>query len=115
MPSVLITGTNKGIGLATAVLLGRRGYTVHATMRDLNSSRDLTETAAKDRLPIHLSAMDVNSDESVKEAVGSIVSKYGPIDILINNAGIARRGSIEELPVSEFRALMETNYLGAIR
>jgi NAD(P)-dependent dehydrogenase (short-subunit alcohol dehydrogenase family) len=112
---VLITGANRGIGLATALLLGRSGYTVHATMRDLARSRELAEAAEKERLPIRISAMDVDSDTSVKEAIASIQSTHGAVDILVNNAGILRQGSIEELPVSEFRALMETNYLGAVR
>lgn len=115
MASVLITGTGKGIGLATALLLARSGFTVHATMRDPNSSLELAQGAAKERVPIHIAKMDVDSDASVKDAIASIQAAHGPIDILINNAGIARRGSIEELPVSEFRALMETNYLGAVR
>lgn len=115
MPSVLITGANKGIGLASALLLGRSGYTVHATMRDLSRSRELADTVEKEKLPIRIAEMDVNSDASVKEAIGAIQTKHGPIDILINNAGIARRGAVEELPISEFRSLMETNYLGAIR
>lgn len=59
--------------------------------------------------------MDVDSDASVRETIASIQSTYGPIDVLVNNAGIERRGSVEELPISDFRALMETNYFGAIR
>ncbi|HEY2383680.1 MAG TPA: SDR family oxidoreductase [Terriglobia bacterium] len=115
MRSVLITGANKGIGLATSLLLARSGYIVHATMRDLSRSCELTDTAEKEGLTIRNSALDVNSDASVSEAVGAIQGEHGPIDILINNAGIARRGSIEELPISEFRALIETNYFGAVR
>jgi NAD(P)-dependent dehydrogenase (short-subunit alcohol dehydrogenase family) len=84
-------------------------------MRDLGRSRELADAAEKECLPVRISAMDVDSDTSVKESIATIQSTHGPIDILINNAGIARRGSIEELPVSEFRALMETNYLGAVR
>jgi NAD(P)-dependent dehydrogenase (short-subunit alcohol dehydrogenase family) len=59
--------------------------------------------------------MDVDSDDSVRRAVGDIVAQHGPIDVLVNNAGIERRGTVEELALGEFRAVMETNYFGAIR
>jgi NAD(P)-dependent dehydrogenase (short-subunit alcohol dehydrogenase family) len=59
--------------------------------------------------------MDVDSDESIRQAVGDIVGQHGPVDALVNNAGIERRGSVEELALDEFRAVMETNYFGAIR
>ncbi len=115
MPSVLISGTSKGIGLATALALGRAGYTVFAAMRHPTRSPELAETAVTESLPIRIVTMDVDSDLSVHETVQAIQAQHGPIDILINNAGIVRRGSVEELPVSEFRALMETNYLGPLR
>src|SRR5579883_3310560 len=115
MPSVLITGASKGIGLTTAMVLARAGYMVHATMRTPHRSPEIAQTARSQRLPIRIAAMDVDSDTSVRDTIAGIQSAHGPIDILINNAGIVRRGSIEELPVSEFRALMETNYLGAVR
>jgi NAD(P)-dependent dehydrogenase (short-subunit alcohol dehydrogenase family) len=115
MSNVLITGTNKGIGFATALALARAGYTVHATMRNPRSSSELAKTAEAERLPIRISTMDVDSDTSVKDAIAAIQNTHGPIDVLVNNAGIARRGAVEELPVSEFRALMETNYLGVVR
>lgn len=114
MASVLVTGTSKGIGLATALVLGRAGHTVYATMRDPGRSPDLANTAEKERLPISVWKMDVDSDSSVSQAIRSIQAQ-GSIDVLVNNAGIDRSGSVEELPISEFRALMETNYFGAIR
>src|SRR5262249_41500408 len=52
---------------------------------------------------------------SVRNAIASIQKNYGPLDVLVNNAGIERTGSVEELPISEFRAIMETNYFGPIR
>jgi NAD(P)-dependent dehydrogenase (short-subunit alcohol dehydrogenase family) len=115
MASVLITGTSKGIGLATALVFARAGYTVFAAMRNPNRSPELADTARKEQLPIRVLSMDVDSDGSVRETIAQVQAQHGPLDILINNAGIVRRGSIEELPASEFRALMETNYFGALR
>jgi NAD(P)-dependent dehydrogenase (short-subunit alcohol dehydrogenase family) len=115
MPSALITGTNRGIGLATALVLGRAGYTVYATMRNPKQSTGLAETADREKLPIQILEMDVDSDSSVRETIASIHSALGPVDILVNNAGIERRGSIEEIPISDVRAVMETNYFGALR
>jgi len=115
MTSVLITGTSKGIGFEAALAFGRAGHTVHATMRKPGQSPELAETAAREKLPITVSAMDVDSDESVSRGIESILKDHGPIDVLVNNAGVERVGSVEELPLDEFRAVMETNYFGAIR
>lgn len=115
MASVLVTGASRGIGLATCLALGRAGHQVLATMRNPEGAPELGEGAKSESLPITISAMDVNSDESVREAVGQILAEHGPVDVLVNNAGIERRGSVEELDLSEFRAVMETNYFGAIR
>jgi NAD(P)-dependent dehydrogenase (short-subunit alcohol dehydrogenase family) len=115
MASVLITGTSKGIGLEAALVFGRAGHRVHATMRNPSQSPALAETAARDKLPITVSAMDVDSDESVREATVAIERAHGPIDVLVNNAGIERSGSVEDLPLADFRAVMETNYFGVIR
>ena len=115
MASVLITGCSKGIGLTTALILGRAGHTVFATMRNPGRSTQLTEAARKENLPIHVSGMDVTSDESVRNGVAAIQKANGPIDVLVNNAGIERSGSVEELPISEVREIMETNYFGPLR
>jgi NAD(P)-dependent dehydrogenase (short-subunit alcohol dehydrogenase family) len=115
MASVLITGASRGIGLEAALAFGRAGYNVYATMRNPSQSPDLTETAAREKLPIKVSTMDVDSDHSVSHAIAAIHKEHGPIDVLVNNAGVAPVGSVEEFPLAEFRAVMETNYFGAIR
>jgi NAD(P)-dependent dehydrogenase (short-subunit alcohol dehydrogenase family) len=115
MASVLITGTSKGIGLEAALAFGRAGYKVHATMRNPAQSPQLGQTAARENLPITVSIMDVDSDESVKHGIAQIQKDHGPIDVLVNNAGVERVGAVEELPLADFRAVMETNYFGAIR
>ena len=115
MKSVLITGTSRGIGLETALAFGRAGYTVHATMRNPSQSPQLAQTAAEERLPIAVSTMDVDSDASVHDAITAIQAEHGPIDVLVNNAGLEGTGSMEEFPFAKFRAIMETNYFGSLR
>ncbi len=115
MRSVLITGTSKGIGYETALAFARAGYRVHATMRNPSRSPALAEIAAKEQLPITLTALDVDSDDSVRAGIELIQSEYGPVDVLVNNAGVERAGSIEESPIDDFKATMETNYFGVIR
>lgn len=115
MALVVITGTSSGIGLATAIAFGRAGHNVHATMRNAVRAPELAQIAARERLPVTISTMDVDSDPSVKEGIARIVREAGPIEVLVNNAGIERTGSVEDLPLTEFRAVMETNYFGALR
>jgi NAD(P)-dependent dehydrogenase (short-subunit alcohol dehydrogenase family) len=114
MSSVLITGCSKGIGLETALAFARAGHQVYATMRNPSQSPALADTAAREKLPITISTMDVDSDESVSNAIAAI-QKNGPIDVLVNNAGIEGVGPVEEFPLAKFRAIMETNYFGALR
>jgi NAD(P)-dependent dehydrogenase (short-subunit alcohol dehydrogenase family) len=115
MAKILVTGTSKGIGFITALTLARAGHTVYATMRNPSRAPQLAETAAKESLPLQVSAMDVDSDESVTSGFAAIAAAAGEIDVLVNNAGIATVGSTEELPLTDFRAVMETNYFGALR
>src|SRR5438445_7040015 len=114
MSNIVITGTSRGIGLATALELARAGHQVVATMRNPAGSPELGEQVAKEKLPVRIETMDVDSDESVKQAFGQILAQ-GPVDVLVNNAGIERTGAIEETPLADFRTCMETNYFGAIR
>jgi NAD(P)-dependent dehydrogenase (short-subunit alcohol dehydrogenase family) len=115
MSKVLITGTSSGIGFETAIVLGRAGHTVYATMRNLERGAALRKVVEKEQLPISILKMDVDSDESVGAARSAIRSQTGWIDVLVNNAGIERTGSIEGLALDDFRATMETNYFGALR
>src|SRR5215472_15611087 len=66
MASIFITGTSKGIGLEAALAFARKGHKVYATMRDPARDTDLARRATHEKLPITISAMDVDSDESVK-------------------------------------------------
>jgi NAD(P)-dependent dehydrogenase (short-subunit alcohol dehydrogenase family) len=115
MTSAFITGTSKGIGLETALAFARKGYQVYATMRNPGRDKELAQRAAAETLAIEISAMDVDSDQSVKACFGALTAAGRQIDVLVNNAGIEKSGSIEELALADFKATMETNYFGAIR
>lgn len=115
MATVVITGSSSGIGLATALELGRAGHRVYATMRNPSRAPELAQRVASERLPISAHIMDVNSDESVTDGFASILEQAGTIDVLVNNAGIERHGAIEELSLADMRAIMETSYFGALR
>ena len=116
MAIALITGTSTGIGLATAVTLARGGHKVFATMRNpAGGGGEIRAIAESEKLPITVLAMDVDDDVSVRDGVSEVLAQSDRIDVLVNNAGIAVHGSVEELPLSEFRRVMETNFFGALR
>jgi len=115
MKSVIITGANRGIGLETALAFGRAGYKVYATMRNLKSGTDLKQKIQDESLPVEIMELDVDSDESVAHCIGTILQENGPIDVLVNNAGIERHSTIEDLDIQGFKAIIETNYIGAVR
>ncbi|WP_373495476.1 SDR family oxidoreductase [Aquiflexum sp.] len=115
MKTILITGTNRGIGMETALAFGRAGHKVFAAMRNLEKASDLKQLIKHESLAITMYQMDVDSDESVAQCIDAIMNEHGHIDVLVNNAGIERHGSIEEMPMADIKAVMETNYFGAVR
>ena len=116
MAVAFVTGTSTGIGLATAVTLARAGHTTYATMRNPErGAAEIREIASNENLPITVLAVDVDDDASVRDGVEQAIAGSGQIDVLVNNAGVAASGSVEELPLSEFRRVMETNFFGALR
>jgi NAD(P)-dependent dehydrogenase (short-subunit alcohol dehydrogenase family) len=116
MTIAVVTGSSTGIGQASAVTLARAGHTVYATMRNPKSGgEELRAIAGKENLQIRLAALDVDSDESVRAAFADILAEAGRIDVLVNNAGIGNMGAVEETPIEIFRAVMETNFFGALR
>jgi len=110
-----ITGTSTGIGKATAVSLARAGHKVYAGMRNPERQGELHEANTREGLGIRFVTQDVDSDQSARDAIERVLAEEGRIDTLVNNAGIGVMGAVEETPVSDFRAVMETNFIGALR
>lgn len=115
MKSVIITGANRGIGLDTTLAFAEAGYRVYATMRNPEDANILRDSIEKDSLDVTMMEMDVDSDESVKSCLDKIHQEHGVVDVMVNNAGIERHGAIEEMDISVFKEVMETNYFGVIR
>lgn len=107
MPTTLITGANRGIGLALAKEFLARGDTVHATARDPGNADALKATGAQ----VHrLDVADPHSIASLKE-----IFVETPIDRLINNAGLGARGSLGELDYQEFERVLAVNTIAPVR
>ena len=115
MAIALVTGTSSGIGLATAVTLGRGGHNVIATMRNLDGATELQKIVSEEKLPVSLAALNVDDDASVDGAISKVLSEHGRIDVLVNNAGVGGGGSVEEASIARFREVMETNFFGGLR
>jgi NAD(P)-dependent dehydrogenase (short-subunit alcohol dehydrogenase family) len=115
MSVALITGCSTGIGLETALAFARRGDTTIATMRNVAKADALKKRAADEGLEVDVEPLDVTDDRSVATAVAAIRDRHGPIDVLVNNAGLGYGGPVETMPIDGARALMETNFWGALR
>ena len=112
MATWFITGCSTGIGRAMAEAVARRGHTVVATARRLETLDSFA--AAYPGLVVPLT-LDVTDDASVDAAVRAALTSAGPIDVLVNNAGIGYFSTIEESDQDDVRAMMEANFWGAAR
>jgi len=110
----VITGTSTGIGFATALHLARNGYQVFAGMRKLDKAQPLLDAANQAGAALEVIEIDVTSGPSVERAFARI-AESGPVQVLVNNAGIGGATPLELVPESEHRQMFETNYFGAIR
>ena len=108
MTTWFISGASSGFGQAFATYAVSRGYHVIAT------ARDPAKITVRD--PDHVLAVSLNVDRpgDAQRAIDAGVKRFGHIDVIINNAGFGIVGAVEETPESELRALMETNFFGAV-
>lgn len=104
MPTILITGCSSGFGLHTARLFADRGWDVVATMRSLRE--DILPASDQ----VRILALDVTDASSIAHAVEAA----GPIDALVNNAGIGFLNAVEGTSMQHARDIFETNTLGTI-
>jgi len=113
--TIFITGTSTGFGKLTAITLAKAGHSVIAGMRGVNGRN---ETVAKElsALPnIEVIEIDVTSDNSVTTAIETVLTKYGHIDVLINNAAVSGFGLLEGYSIDQVKNMFEVNFYGVLR
>tara|TARA_R110002050_G_scaffold100642_1_gene208441 strand:+ start:3067 stop:3936 length:870 start_codon:yes stop_codon:yes gene_type:complete len=116
MKNIIITGSSNGFGLKAAKDFADKGNKVYATMRNPNGKNAIAKADLENHSTnIKVVDMDVTNEDSVKEAMTTILAEAGSVDVLINNAGIMYLGITEAFSVEQAKFQMETNYFGAIR
>jgi NAD(P)-dependent dehydrogenase (short-subunit alcohol dehydrogenase family) len=111
----IVTGSSSGIGFETSLLLARNGFFTYATMRNPDKSSKIDGLKQKEKLPLDVLKLDVTDNKSVNEAIEKVANEQGRIDVLVNNAGYALIGPLEEVSIQEFKEQFETNVFGVIR
>lgn len=106
---ILVTGASSGIGKATALQLIKEGHVVYGAARRLDQMQDLEEAGG------YAIQMDILDEKQIQAAVDLIIEKQGGIDVLVNNAGYAIYGSVEDITIDEARRQFEVNIFGLAR
>jgi len=107
--AALVTGCSSGIGRASALALLGKGFVVYATARRPETLDDLAARGCRTL------ALDVTSEESMVAAVSAVEAEHGHVEVLVNNAGYALQGTVEECSLDAVRAQFETNVFGLVR
>jgi NAD(P)-dependent dehydrogenase (short-subunit alcohol dehydrogenase family) len=113
----VVTGSSSGMGFETSLALARNGFYTYATMRKLEGegTKQITDIAKNENLPLEIIQLDVNNDKSVADAIDRIVGEKDRIDVVVNNAGYGFTGALEETSMDEIKSQFETNFFGAVR
>src|SRR5438552_11696333 len=104
----LVTGCSRGLGRALAQAVLAAGHRLVATAR---KEKDLGFLGTSERL--RTVALDVTDSTAARAAVAAATSAFGRLDVLVNNAGLIKANSIEDMPEDEFRQQIDTNFFGA--
>lgn len=113
--TIFITGTSTGFGKLTAITLSKAGHKVIAGMRGINDKNQLVAEELSLLPNIDVVEIDVTEDVSVKNAFEAVLAKYGRIDVLVNNAGLAGFGLVEAFSIDQIKNFFEVNFYGIIR
>jgi 3-oxoacyl-[acyl-carrier protein] reductase len=108
----IITGGGKGLGKATAIAFAKKGIDVAITGRNEIILKETVAELKAIGVNATYEIFDVGNYEEVKQGIKNIIATLGSVDILVNNAGIAAFGSLNEMEVSKWTAIIQTNVMG---
>jgi len=111
---VVITGASSGIGEATAILLAERGAKVVLGARGSDRLKALADRIAASRGEVAYIQTDVKRREDLSKLVGLAIERYGKLDVLINNAGVAPISLLDELRVEDWEEMIDINLKGVL-
>lgn len=112
---VLTTGANSGIGLATALEVARQGFVSVGTVRSAAKARHLQAAAEAASVRVHPVQLDVTDAAACQAVTAEVHRRFGPVWGLVNNAGYAVTGAVEEIGDDEARAVLETMVVAPAR
>lgn len=112
---IFITGGASGLGQAIALRYARAGWRV--CIADVNGARGAETLKALTALTPHAHSLrcDVTREEELRAASEWLTSSWGGVDVVVNNAGVAQAGAIEEVPLEDWQWILDINLLGVVR
>jgi short-subunit dehydrogenase len=113
--TILITGTSSGFGKLTTITLANEGNSVIAGMRDIKGKNATAAEELNAIANVEVVELDVTDDNSVNTAIQYTLKKYGVIDVLVNNAGVAGFGLFEATEVETIKRMFDVNLFGLVR
>jgi NAD(P)-dependent dehydrogenase (short-subunit alcohol dehydrogenase family) len=111
----VVTGANSGIGRAIAIYLAGQGHSVYGTVRAFDKAAKLNAMAAEAHVEVNLVELDVADDDSVRAGFAHVFDEAGRVDVLVNNAGIAGNGTVEETTIETYAEVMNVDLYGQLR
>lgn len=111
---VLITGGARGFGLVMARQLAAKGARLALCSRDLSQLENARMELAGNGADVMVLTCDVTVEAQVKEMIEKVQQAFGPIDVLINNAGVIHAGPVTEMTVQDFKEAMDTHFWGPV-
>ncbi|MEX0332349.1 MAG: SDR family oxidoreductase [Puniceicoccaceae bacterium] len=111
--TALVTGGYRGLGLSISRGLAGAGAKIILNGRSADGVEAAVEGLRKEGYDAHGAPFDITDEKAVGQSIENLTTNIGPIDILVNNAGIQKRHKLEEMPVEDFRTVLEVNLTAA--